>query len=148
MTGYLRVQGATDPDDLASEVFLGVFRNLHRFEGDEAAFRSWVFTIAHRRIIDDRRRRGRRPRTVPLDDVDVSHEETFEDEVAARADLERLKPVIDRLPKDQRDALLLRVLGDLDHEEAAEAMGKRPGTVRVLQHRALKRLRQELSEEL
>ncbi|MGH3664858.1 MAG: RNA polymerase sigma factor, partial [Egibacteraceae bacterium] len=50
VAGYLRVQGSTEPDDLTSEVFLGVFHGLHRFRGDAAAFRSWVFTIAHRRL--------------------------------------------------------------------------------------------------
>src|SRR5579859_7393258 len=61
VVGYLRLQGADDPEDLSSEVFLGVFRGLGGFEGDEPALRSWVFSIAHRRVIDDRRRRSRRP---------------------------------------------------------------------------------------
>lgn len=46
VTGYLCVQGASEPEDLASEVFLGAFRTLATFSGDEAAFRSWLFTIA------------------------------------------------------------------------------------------------------
>src|SRR5215210_8399760 len=69
VTGYLRLHGAAEPDDLASETFLGVFTGLAAFHGDEAALRSWVFTIAHRRLIDDWRRRSRRPRLA--DDPDV-----------------------------------------------------------------------------
>jgi DNA-directed RNA polymerase specialized sigma24 family protein len=61
VTGYLRLHGAAEPDDLASETFLGVFTGLGGFRGDEEALRSWVFTIAHRRLIDDWRRRSRRP---------------------------------------------------------------------------------------
>src|SRR3712207_311851 len=61
VTGYLRMHGALEPDDLASETFLAVFRGLTGFEGDEQGLRSWVFTIAHRRLVDDWRRRGRRP---------------------------------------------------------------------------------------
>ena len=61
VTGYLRLHGAAEPDDLASETFLGVFTGLAGFSGDEDALRSWVFTIAHRRLIDDWRRRSRRP---------------------------------------------------------------------------------------
>ncbi len=53
--GYLRLQGVGDPEDLTSEVFLGAFRGIKAFRGDEAQFRSWVFTIAHRRLTDDRR---------------------------------------------------------------------------------------------
>src|SRR3954469_21521394 len=61
VTGYLRLHGAAEPDDLASETFLGVFTGLAAFHGDEVALRSWVFTIAHRRLIDDWRRHSRRP---------------------------------------------------------------------------------------
>jgi DNA-directed RNA polymerase specialized sigma24 family protein len=64
--GYLRAQGAGDPEDLTSEVFLGAFAALERFAGTESQFRSWVFTIAHRRLTDERRRRGRRPGTETL----------------------------------------------------------------------------------
>src|SRR5262245_57193259 len=66
VTGYLRLQGSAEPEDLTSEVFLAVLRNLHGFQGDEPGFRSWVFTIAHRRLLDERRRQGRRPPHEPL----------------------------------------------------------------------------------
>ena len=61
VTGYLRLHGAVEPDDLASETFIGVFTGLSGFSGDEDALRAWVFTIAHRRLVDDWRRRSRRP---------------------------------------------------------------------------------------
>src|SRR5882762_7704961 len=61
IAGYVRAHGAADPDDLTGEVLLQVVRGLERFEGDEAGFRAWVFTIAHRRMVDDARRRARRP---------------------------------------------------------------------------------------
>ena len=60
--GYLRIQGASDPEDLANEVFLGVFQRIGDFAGEEDRFRSWVFTIAHSRLIDDRRRTSRAQR--------------------------------------------------------------------------------------
>jgi len=61
VTGYLRAHGAGEPEDLTGEVFLQVVRGLERFEGGERAFLAWVFTIAHRRVVDDLRRRARRP---------------------------------------------------------------------------------------
>src|SRR5918911_2501721 len=61
VTGYLRLHGAAEPDDLASETFVGVFTGLAGFQGDEAGLRAWVFTIAHRRLMDDWRKRSRRP---------------------------------------------------------------------------------------
>src|SRR5262245_21736723 len=54
VAGMLRAHGAAEPDDLTSEVFVGVLRNLDAFQGDEASFRSWVFTIAYRRLADER----------------------------------------------------------------------------------------------
>jgi DNA-directed RNA polymerase specialized sigma24 family protein len=59
--GYLRSQGVADADDLLGEIFLQVVRDLSRFRGDDAALRRWVFTIAHHRIVDTRRRAGGRP---------------------------------------------------------------------------------------
>src|ERR687890_2791585 len=69
VTGYLRLHGALEPDDLASETFIGVFTGLPGFRGDEGALRAWVFTIAHRSLVDDWRRRSRRPQVV--DDGDL-----------------------------------------------------------------------------
>ena len=63
MRGYLRLRGADDPEDLTSEVFLRVFNHLDDFSGDERGFAAWVFTIAHRALIDERRRNARRPST-------------------------------------------------------------------------------------
>ena len=59
--GYLRANGAPDPEDVLGETFLQVARDISRFEGDESSFRSWVFTIAHHRLIDARRYSARRP---------------------------------------------------------------------------------------
>src|SRR5947207_12645280 len=59
--GYLRARRADEPDDLTAEVFLQVVRDLGSFEGGESAFRAWVFTIANHRLLDERRRNGRRP---------------------------------------------------------------------------------------
>jgi len=71
VAGYLRSQGVNEPEDATSEVFLAVFARLSGFTGTETQFRSWVFTIAHHKIIDERRRRARRPDTAPLDGARV-----------------------------------------------------------------------------
>ena len=55
--GYLRTRGAAEPEDLVGEVFLQVARNLGTFDGDYRSFRSWVFTVAHHRVVDERRRK-------------------------------------------------------------------------------------------
>jgi RNA polymerase sigma factor (sigma-70 family) len=143
VAGYLRAHGAADADDLVGEVFLQVVRGLDGFSGPEPAFRAWVFTIAHRRLVDDVRRRSRRPVT-PVEPVTLERAAgeggNVEEEAFAGLDLARVREAIDGLPRDQRSVLLLRIIGDLTIEQIAEALGKRPGAVKALQRRALRRL--------
>ncbi|MEX2255873.1 MAG: sigma factor [Acidimicrobiia bacterium] len=70
VAGYQRVQGTAEPDDLTNEVFVRVFRDLGAFSGTDAQFRSWVFSIAHARLVDDRRRQARR---IQLEQLGVIH---------------------------------------------------------------------------
>jgi RNA polymerase sigma-70 factor (ECF subfamily) len=143
VTGYLRLHGAVDADDLASETFLAVFRGLAGFTGDEAGLRSWVFTIAHRRLVDDWRRRSRRPQLA--DDGDALLPDTpggdVEDDVLARLGTETVHRMCAGLPADQRSVLLLRVLADLTVEQVAAVMGRSVGSVKALQRRGLRTLR-------
>jgi RNA polymerase sigma factor (sigma-70 family) len=139
VVGYLRAHGAAEPEDLAGEAFLQVVRDLGRFAGDERDFRAWVFTIVHRRLIDERRRRGRRP-SVPLDEPhDLPGGDVTEDAQTA-LDRRRVLDLLADLPADQRSVLLLRILGDMTVEEVARAVGKRPGAVKALQRRGLRRV--------
>ncbi len=143
VTGYLRAQGSAEPEDLTSEVFVAILRNLRNFQGDEAGFRSWVFTIAHRRLLDERRRRSRRPLPEPLTDTAgaVTRESPAADDVEGTIDrslgAERVRALCDRLVPDQRDVLLLRLLGDLSIEQIAGTLGKSKGAVKALQRRGL-----------
>jgi RNA polymerase sigma-70 factor, ECF subfamily len=137
VAGYLRMQRAREPEDLTSEVFLGVFRGLRAFHGDEPQFRSWVFTIAHRRLLDERRRLRRRPPPEPLADApDAPARDDVESTVAQRLEGRRLRELCQQLGADQRDVLLLRFLGGLTVDEVAVALGKTCGAVKGLQRRA------------
>jgi len=146
VTGYLRLHGAPDPDDLASETFLDVFRGLAGFAGDEQGLRSWVFTIAHRRLVDDWRRRGRRPQLADGGDelLPDAAGGDVEDDVLDRLGTETVHRLCAGLPADQRSVLLMRVLADLTVEQVAAAMGRSVGSVKALQRRGLRRLREEL----
>jgi RNA polymerase sigma factor (sigma-70 family) len=145
VTGYLRLHGAVEPDDLASETFIGVFTGLSGFSGDEGALRAWVFTIAHRRLVDDWRRRSRRPQVV--DDSDLLAEQfggDVEDDVLVRVGAETVQELCGGLPTDQRAVLLLRILADLTVEQVAQVMGRSEGSVKALQRRGLRTLRDRL----
>ena len=142
MLAYLRVRNRSEAEDIASEVWVSVAAGLARFEGDESGFRGWVFTIARRRLIDARRRTSRHATDLVLREslAELASEVDPEGEVVARLEYEEALTVLAALPKDQEDVVLLRVVAGLSVEEVGQALGKRPGTVRVLQHRALKRL--------
>jgi RNA polymerase sigma factor (sigma-70 family) len=148
--GYLRVNGAPEPEDTLSEVFLQVARDLPGFEGDERSFRSWVFTIAHHRLIDARRASARRP-VEPVPEPPEPQESgatlagDAADEALARIGLDEVHRVLEALSPDQRAVLLLRVLGELTVEEVARAIDKRPGAVKALQRRGLAAARRELA---
>jgi RNA polymerase sigma factor (sigma-70 family) len=145
VSSYLRWHRASDPDGLTNDVFLQVHRNLDGFEGDEQHFRSWVFTIAHHRMIDDRRRTNRQPRV----DGDAGIDENMgtgdvEDDVWAWLAHDRVRELLAVLSRDQRDVVLLRIVADRSVEDVARILGKREGAVKALQHRALAALRRHI----
>jgi len=146
VAGYLRAQGAYESEDLTSEVFVAVLRNIRRFSGDEAGFRSWVFTIAHRRLLDERRSVGRRPQFTELtavldrpalDDVEA----TVEDSLGAAW----VREMCDQLSPDQRDVLLMRLFGRLTVDEVAAALGKTSVAVKALQRRGFRAVARALA---
>lgn len=146
---YLQVLAPYDADDVASETWLQVARDLPRFSGDAADFRGWATTIARNRALDMHRRASRRPRT-SQEDFDLladlaGPDDTEYDAATALATREALE-LISRLPQDQAEAVLLRVVVGLDANRAAEILGKRPGAVRTAAHRGLNRLSAMLTD--
>lgn len=143
LRGYVRRQGGVDVDDLVSETWLHVARGLNRFSGDEAAFRSWVFMIAHHRIVDERRRLRRKP-TEPAEETALDEagppSHSAESEAIARISDAELQRVLDSLSADQREVIVLRFVVGFGITEIARVIGKSPGAVSALQRRALKRL--------
>jgi RNA polymerase sigma-70 factor (ECF subfamily) len=144
--GYLRLRGADDAEDLTSEVFLRVFSRLHDFRGDERGFRGWVFTIAHRVLIDEHRRRTRRPTMVALGESRPSAlvAGNVETDALGRLGDRDVRELLDELTPDQRDVLALRIVADLPIEEVARILRRSPGTVKSLQHRGIAALRRRL----
>lgn len=140
--GYLRGRGVADAEDLTSEVFLQVFRRIGSFRGGESDLRTFVFSVAHARYVDDRRRVARRGVDAEFDpmrhDVPAASAET---EAMHELGTQRAIALIDTLSPDQRDVLLLRIVADLSLEETARVLGKKVGAIKALQHRAITALR-------
>lgn len=145
--GYLRGRGAAEPEDLTGEVFLQVVRDLSGFDGGEREFRAWVFVVAHNRLVDERRRRARRPEE-PTPDVPTAGQSCgAEEEALLGLGVERVRRVLQQLSPDQQAVLLLRILGRLTVEEVARVVGKSPGAVKALQRRGVRSIERALSEE-
>lgn len=145
LAGFLRARGAGDAEGLVNEVLVRVFSGIGDFEGNAPQFRAWVYRIARNLLIDERRRAGRRPDAVSTA-PDTLPEPLLSKTAPDRLnEAERVEGLLARVTAEQREVLLLRVVAGLSVEETAEVLGCRPGAVRALQHRALKRLRQEIS---
>lgn len=140
--GYARARGVRDPDDLTQDVFVAASSRLSEFQGDWNAFRSWLFAIAYRQIIN--RYRKSKFDTTPLPDSLVLMTNSAEDEVISKVENTAAVAALKVLNDVERDVVLMRVLGGLDMEDVAKAVGKRPGNVRVIQSRAMTKLRDEL----
>jgi RNA polymerase sigma-70 factor (ECF subfamily) len=146
---YLRALVGADAEDVASEAWLQVARDLHTFSGDWDGFRGWVTTIARHRATDHLRRARRRPAplTVPAQDLEwcVAGDDTAARAIESVATDEAIA-LICRLPRDQAEAVLLRVVVGLDAAAAGQVLGKRPGAVRTSSYRGLRRIASYLAQ--
>lgn len=145
---YLRVIAPEGAEDAAAETWVQVVRGLQRFRGDEAAWRAWLFTTARRRVLDQARLRKRHP-AEPLDEIqaaEVPHSPDAERLAMENLGTEKAIALVSRLPRQQAEVILLRVVAGLDTEAVADLLGRSPGAVRVAAHRGLRRLATLLAE--
>lgn len=148
VAAFARSRGAEEPDELTSDVFVAVFQKLGDFEGDENAFRGFLFTVARRRLIDEVRRRGRRVPTAAWEtNGDTRRVASAEEVVMGLGSEAEARELLACLTPDQRDVLVLRIFGDLPLEQVATILGKRQGAVKALQRRGLDALRRHLHDE-
>ncbi|WP_051552274.1 RNA polymerase sigma factor [Nocardioides sp. URHA0020] len=149
---YLQVRGDEGPEDLAAETWMHVVRGLPRFEGGLSDFRAWLFTIARHRAIDQGRARSRGLPVVSVaDPVEASGRvpvaASAEQDAADHEATARALRLVATLPPAQAEMVALRVVAGLDVADVARLLDKRPGTVRVGVHRALKTLSQTAERE-
>jgi RNA polymerase sigma-70 factor (ECF subfamily) len=148
LSRYLSARAPGAADDLAAETWLAAARQLATFRGEEAGFRGWLFTIARRRLVQHWRDERRRP-SQPTDPESLAEHPGADDAeapaIGALSAREAAQVIARALPPDQADVVLLRLVAGLDVDEVASVLGKRPGTVRVLQHKAVRRLARRFS---
>ena len=149
LLGYLRGLVGDDAEDVASDAWLEIARDLGRFRGDGAGFRGWTATIARHRALDHLRRQRVRPRSSALeqDVLELPGPQNTHDQALEALSTEHALELVRGLPRDQAEAVLLRVVVGLDGPAAARVLGKRPGAVRTAAYRGLKRLAGQLSAQ-
>lgn len=149
LLGYLRGLVGDDAEDVASDAWLEIARDLGRFRGDGAGFRGWTATIARHRALDHLRRQKVRPRPSVLeqDVLELPGVHNTHDQALESISTEYALELVSRLPLDQAEAVLLRVVVGLDGPAAARVLGKRPGAVRTAAYRGLKTLARQLGAE-
>ncbi len=139
---YLRTLIGGDAEDVASETWLQITRDLRTFRGGGDAFRGWAATIGRHRALDHIRYHQRR--AVAVVSTEEFAERSARDDTSVDAvdalGSERALSLIRLLPPDQAEAVLLRVIMGLDATTAAQVLGKRAGAVRTASYRGLRRL--------
>lgn len=147
VVGYLTGRGVSDPEGLTSDVFLAVLPRLPELTGGVTGLRTFVFSVAHARAVDDVRRRARRPESIEFDPArHDSATVSAEHEAMERAGTDSVRTVLEGLSPDYREVLALRVIADLDLEQTAMVMQRSVGSIKQLQRRALLALRAQLVE--
>jgi RNA polymerase sigma-70 factor (ECF subfamily) len=143
---YLRVMVGDDAEDVASETWAQVCRDLHSFAGDGDGFRGWVATVGRHRALDHIRSSSRHPAIpVPIQDLTfVPGVEDTEVKTLEALSTEAAVSLIGTLPQDQAEAVMLRAVLGLDAKTAAQVLGKRPGAVRTAAYRGLQTLASRL----
>lgn len=134
--GYFRSHRMADPEGLTGDVFFAVTQRLPGFEGDDAALRRWVFTIAHHRRVDEIRRVTRAAPPGPQAEEAIDPQDPFDPDLVA---------ALATLTDDQRQVVVLRHVADLSVDDVAAITGRSPGSVKMLTARGLEALAQELS---
>lgn len=142
---YLAAAGS-DPgevDDLVQETFIRAFRSVDGWRGD-AAFRSWLFTIAGNLLRDAYRRRKGKV-MVALDDQPLAASDDPAAHLEGKEAERRLQRGLDTLPRLQREVFLLRAQQGMDYDSIAETLSTTPGSARVHYHHAVKKLKEMMA---
>ncbi|MFC2021034.1 RNA polymerase sigma factor [Chloroflexota bacterium] len=141
---YYHINSKTAAEDITGEVFLKAWRAIGSCRGKENAFSPWLYRIAHNQLVDEIRKRQRRP-SLELENVETISDP--ESSAEAYSEQQELLKVIDRLPSNQRRVIILKFIEGMDNREIAKIIGKSEGALRVMQMRALAALRKELGKE-
>jgi RNA polymerase sigma-70 factor (ECF subfamily) len=144
---YYRVGNHHDAEDLTEQTFLQAYRHFERAlrESDGRPLRPWLIRIVHNLAANYFRDRSRRPQTALDEAAPVSEPHGTDDLVEGREELREVLAGVANLPEDRKSALIMRFALDMDNREIARALGRTEGATKVLIHRAIRQLEEELA---
>jgi RNA polymerase sigma-70 factor (ECF subfamily) len=143
---YYRTGNIKDAEDLTQKVFLKAWQAIGRYKITASPFLAWLMRISHNLIIDSYRRKKDE---IYFDVEFCAADPSPSPEQAAEIDFDkqRLRGTILQLPVDQQHVILMRFIEGFTYAEIASSLGKGEGAIRVIQYRALKKLRHILEKE-
>lgn len=140
----LKIGNRADAEDLSHQVFLNAWQGIHNYEFQGFPFSSWLYRIANNSVIDFWRTKKN-----PLN-IETIPEDSLKDDprmdlaLDKKMDIETIKKAISKLEGDQQDIVIMKFVNELSNKEIAQILNKTEGTIRVIQHRALKQIKKHL----
>ena len=141
---YIKVSERAEAEDICHQVFLKAWQNIERFRYQKLPLSSWLYRIARNQIIDVYRTKKielslERVKEVAVDNPGI------EKEIDSKKEIEKIRKALKQLKPEQQDVIIMRYIEEMSPKEIALALKKTPTAVRIIQHRALKGLRQILN---
>ncbi|MDP2401519.1 MAG: sigma-70 family RNA polymerase sigma factor [Actinomycetota bacterium] len=143
-----RVENRHDAEDITETVFLKAFEAIPSYRRKGPPFGAWLFRIARNAVVDHVRRSGRSPQLAEdLGDLVGADPLQTHEKVFAKIEAEQLGVLVRRLTQEQSEVIACRFYWDMDVRETARSLGRTEGSVKALQHRALRSLARLLEEQ-
>ena len=143
---YYRVGNTADAEDLTQQVFLKAWKAVRKYKKTGTPFLAWLMRISHNLVVDYYRSKKDTAfldNELALEDGTPGPEQLAEENF----DQQQIRKVILRLPEEQQQVILMSFIEGFSYSEIAAALGKKEGNIRVIVHRALKKMRQILETE-
>jgi RNA polymerase sigma-70 factor (ECF subfamily) len=141
---YYKVK-SSESEDLTEIIFIKAWENRKKYDPSKSSFSSWIYTIARNTIIDHYRVfKNIDELSIDLTDHDEAKNPKLNAESVLNA--EKVREAISKLTDSYKEILLLRFIEDLEYSEIAKVMGKSEGSIRIMQFRAMKELKQVLQK--
>lgn len=143
---FIKVSSQTDAEDLTQQIFLNAWQNIKSFQFQGFSISSWFYRIAYNEVIDFYRTRKHHETIETLPEEILSESPGTDRILDQNVEIEKIKAALQKLEGDQQNVLLMKFVDDLSNKEIAQILNKSEGAIRVIQHRALKQLKEQLNE--